>query len=79
MNVGDILITNSDEKFVVYLIENAYQSKDLMIYVCDFETQKNRKILLESEIKEVIEKPKNMEFMFLRRRDKSVIDIKEYL
>lgn len=73
MNVGDIVIDFNEKKYIVYTVDNHF------IYVVDFETQIERIILLEQEIKEVVEKPKNVEFMFLRRREKNIIDIKRYL
>jgi hypothetical protein len=73
MNNGDVLITYSDEKYIIYNIDRDF------IYVTDFDTQTLMQILLVQEIKEWHEKPSNVEFMFLNRRETDLEDIKEYL
>lgn len=73
MNVGDILIDNNDNQWITYNIEGDF------IYVVDFNTQCKRNILLPSEIKEIIETPNNVGFMFLNRRQKELKDVKEYV
>lgn len=73
MNNGDVLITYSDEKYIIYNIDRDF------IYVTDFDTQTLMQILLVQEIREWHEKPNNVEFIFLNRRETDLEDIKEYL
>jgi hypothetical protein len=80
MKPGDIIVDHNDKKWVVYEIDHStYYTKHLLIYTLDFETQKNQKIILEQEIKEVVPKPLNVEFMMFSWREKELSDIKEYL
>lgn len=73
MKVGDILVDVFGKQWVIYNAEG------LFMYVVDFKTQTQRQILLPAEIIEVIEKPDNVEFMFLNRRAKDLEDVKEYV
>lgn len=73
MKPGDVVIDFNDRQFIIYSIDREF------IYITDFEKQEFKSIILQQEIKEIIEKPINIEFMFLRRREKNIIDIKRYL
>jgi hypothetical protein len=73
MNLGDIALDYNDSQWIVYDIDREF------IYVADFKTQQNLQILTVFEIKEVLPKPSNVEWLFMRRRIKNLVDVKEYV
>lgn len=77
MNIGDILIDHNDKRWIIYDLDSNNYSK--LIYVVDFKTQQEKNIILPPEVKEVIEKPVNLSFLFMKRRMNNLVDIKEYL
>jgi hypothetical protein len=80
MKIGDFIIDHNDKQWIIYEIDQStYHTKHLLIYTLDFETQKNQKIMLEGEIKEIVPKPLNVEFMIFHWREKELTDVKEYV
>jgi hypothetical protein len=73
MNIGDIVIDYEDNKYIIYDIDKKF------IYAIDFATQKECRIFLVFEIKELVIKPNNVQWMFLNRRVKALKDVKGYL
>lgn len=83
MNVGDIVIDMNDKQWIIYSVDVLPESEIVprqeLYYVTDFASQKEQLILTKEEIKEVIEKPSNTSFLFLKRKMNNLVDIKEYL
>jgi len=77
MNIGDIIIDHNDKQWIIYSTDIRIDAE--LYYVTDFATQREQYILLKPEVKEHIEKPDNVAFLFMKRRMSNLVDIKEYL
>jgi len=62
MKVGDVVIDNNDQKWLIFDLSNVF------IYVVDYKTQKFGEVLVKEGIKEVITLPSHVKSMFLQRR-----------
>lgn len=65
MKIGDIVITNTDKKWIVFDFSPEF------IYVVDFETHNIGEVLVQSHIKEIVSKPSNVEWMFIVKRNRN--------
>lgn len=73
MKIGNVVIDQNDKQWVVFEFDEKF------IHVVDFKTQKVGEVLLYSYIKEVIEMPKNVQFLFLKRRTNNLRGLEMYL
>jgi|HubBroStandDraft_2_1064218.scaffolds.fasta_scaffold2500961_2 hypothetical protein len=77
MNVGDTVIDLKGKEWIIYDFIS-YQLYDL-ICVTDVETQKENVLMKHDDVDIVIEKPDNVEYMFLKRRQKNLEGITSFL
>lgn len=77
IEIGDIVIDHKGSKWVVYDFIN-YNGQEVAA-VTDFETDiKNEVIFLGANIVEIIKKPKNVEWLFMKRRDNNLKGLELY-
>jgi hypothetical protein len=78
MKNGDMIIDYNDKVWILVNIDKNIDNEEFLL-VFDFKTQKESYVLLQNEVKEVVPKPLNIEFMIFSKREKKLADIKGYL
>jgi hypothetical protein len=74
MKIGDIVTDILSKKWIVYDIQS-----ELLVYVTDVETQRQNVVIAKTHILNIEEKPKNVEWLFLRRRQKELTGLEKFV
>lgn len=77
MQVGDTVIDTQGRSWIIYDFIT-YQLRDL-ICVTDSETQTKNELIKHDDVDVWLEKPANVEYMFLRRRSKNLEPLTDFL
>jgi hypothetical protein len=77
MNIGDTVIDIKGKPWIIYDFVN-YQLYDL-ICVTDTETQQENVLMKHDEVDVLIAKPDNVEYMFLKKRNKNLEGLTDFL
>jgi hypothetical protein len=77
MNVGDTVFDIKGKEWIIYDFIS-YQLYDF-ICVTDAETQKENVLMKHDEVDVWIQKPDNVEYMFLKKRNKNLEGITSFL
>lgn len=77
MNIGDVVTDMFNKKWIIYDV--LWREGNYILCVTDFETQKANEVMSLSQVIGIDDKPKNVEWLFIIKRNRTLKVLERHL